>query len=145
MSAGAFTFYNSAKKDILDGTTDLDNDTIIGILVTDGYTPSATHSTYADVSSSECTDGDYTPQELTTKAFSEASGTVTYDGDDLVYGTSVTITAKYMMLVRRAGASLASTDLLVGYVDLDTGGGAVGSIASDFAVKFHADGVFTAT
>lgn len=143
MAAGSFTLYDSAKKDILDGTVDLDTDTIKAILVTSSYTPSAAHDTYSDVSATECADGDYTAQTLTGTAFTLSAGTVKYDAGDVTYGTAVSITAKYMILVKQAGGSLVAGDKLVGYVDLDSGGGSVTSTSSDYIVRFNANGIFT--
>lgn len=48
---------------------------------------------------------------------------------------SSTITAKYAVIVHRAGASLAGTDLLVGYGDLDVGGGSISSTNGTFQVS----------
>ena len=143
MAAGSFTLYDSAKKDILDGTVDLDTDTIKAILVTSSYTPSAAHDTYSDVSATECADADYTAQTLTATAFTLTAGTVKYDAADVTYGTAVSITAKYMILVKQAGAGLVAGDKLVGYVDLDSGGGSVTSTSSDYIVRFNASGIFT--
>ncbi|MGH9066783.1 MAG: hypothetical protein ACRD0J_04725, partial [Acidimicrobiales bacterium] len=59
--------------------------------------------------------------------------------------SSATITAKYALMVHRAGASLAGTDLLVGYVDLNTGGGSISSTNGTFQVSPNAAGWFTLT
>jgi len=143
MAAGSFTLYHSAKKDILDGTIDLDTNTIKAILVTSSYTPSTAHDTYSDVSATECGNSDYSAQTLAGKAFTESGGTVKYDSTDVTYGTSVSITAKYLILVKQSGGSLAASDKLVGYVDLDTGGGSATSTSSDYIVRWNANGIFT--
>lgn len=144
MAAGTFTLYNAGKLNLLDGDIEFDADTIVGVLVTSGYTPAATHSTYADISANECADGDYAPVVLSSKTVTEGSGTVTVDAADVDYGSAVTITAKYIALVRRAGGSLVSGDLLLGYMDLDTGGGSVSSTTGNFIVRWNASGIFTA-
>lgn len=136
MAAGNFTFYNSGKLNSLNGSIDADTDTLVMILLASGYTPDvAAHTTYADVSGSEIADADYSPQVISGAAFTESAGTVNFDSDDVSFGTSVSIEAKYAVVVRRDGASLASGDLLLGYVDLNTGGGTVSSTNSDFAVN----------
>lgn len=53
-----------------------------------------------------------------------------------------TITGKYAVLVRRAGASLAPTDILIGYVDLNVGGAAISSTDAQFQVAWSAVGLF---
>ncbi|MGH7083194.1 MAG: hypothetical protein ACREFV_12075 [Acetobacteraceae bacterium] len=58
---------------------------------------------------------------------------------------SSTITAKYALMVHRAGGSLVSTDLLVGYIDLNTGGGSISSTNGTFQVSPSAQGWATLT
>ena len=138
MAAGNFTLYNSGKLNTINGTIDFDADTMVMILLGSGYTPDvATHITYADVSASEIADADYAPQVLGTAAVSEETGTVTVDSANVSFGDPVTIEAKYAAVVRRDGASLASGDLLLGYVDLNTDSGTatVSSTNSAFSVN----------
>lgn len=136
MAAGNFTFYNSGKLNTLNGSIVEQTDTLVMVLLADTYTPdAATHTTYADVSADEVGDADYSPQVISNAALTESTGTVTFDSDDVSFGSSVSITAKYAVVVRRDGASLASGDLLLGYVNLDTGGGSVSSTNSTFSVN----------
>lgn len=147
MAAGSFTFYNSGKLNSLNGSIDADTDTLVMVLLGSGYSPDvAAHTTYADISGSEIGDADYSPQVISGAAFSESAGTVNFDSDDVSFGTSVSITAKYAAVVRRDGASLASGDLLLGYVDLNTDSGTatVSSTNSDFSVNTPS-GFYTAS
>lgn len=141
MAVGSFTLYNSAKKDIIDGTIDLDNDTVKAVLLTTDHVPAATDSTYADLDN-ECADADYAAQTLANPVFTESAGTVKYDADDVSYGTTVSIAARYIVLVKQAGGSLASTDKLIGYMDLDDTGYNVRSTNSNFIVRWNTDGLF---
>lgn len=151
MAAGTFTLYDTGKLYILNGDVDLNDDTIVGVLVKDGYTPATTHSTFADISAQECDSADYTASfaegySITGRALSNSSGTIKFDSDILNFGASVTITAKYLVIMKRAGASLVSGDLLVGYMDLNDGGGSVSSVSGAFTVDANAsNGWFTAT
>lgn len=145
MGVGAFTLYNSAKKDVVDGTIDVDTDTIKAILVTTAYTPAATHDTYSDVSANECADGDYAAQTLANAAVTESGGTVTVDADDVSYGAAVSIAARYIILVKQAGGSLVAGDKLLGYMDLDDTGNNVRSTSSAFVVRWNSSGLFTLT
>ena len=141
MAVGSFTLYNSAKKSIIDGTIDLDNDTVTAVLLTTDHVPAATDSTYADLDN-ECADSDYAAQTLANPVFTESAGTVKYDADDVSYGTTVSIAARYIVLVKQAGGSLASTDKLIGYMDLDDTGYNVRSTNSNFIVRWNTDGLF---
>jgi len=141
MAVGSFTLYNSAKKDIIDGTIDLDNDTVKAVLLTTDHVPAATDSTYADLDN-QCADADYAVQTLANPVFTESAGTVKFDADDVSYGTTVSIAARYIVLIKQAGGSLATTDKLIGYMDLDDTGYNVRSTNSNFIVRWNADGLF---
>lgn len=144
MAAGAFTFFNAGKLAILNGTVDLDTDNIVVALASASYTPSATHSAWSDVSANECADTDYAQKTLGTVTLIESGGTVTYDAADISFGTSVDITAKYAVFVKGTTGALAAGDLLIGYVDLKSGGGAANSTNSVFSVNTP-NGIFAAT
>lgn len=60
------------------------------------------------------------------------------------FGTNVSLTAKYLYLVNQAGASLATTDLLIGYCDLNTtsSSSSLSSTNSVFSVTPNSDGLF---
>lgn len=148
MAAGNFTFYNRGK--LAHSQSDLSSATISVVLLGSGYTPDvAAHTAYSDVSASEIGDADYTPQQLTTPAFTESTGTVSFDGDDISFGNPVSIEAKYAVFVRidtGTVASPATGDVLLGYVDLNTSGGAatVSSTNSEFSVNTP-NGLFDAS
>ncbi len=148
MPAGNVIPYTIGLQGINRGLIDLDTDTIVCVLLTSSYTPNRTaHDTWSDVSAAEvATGGGYTAggEALANKAVTHNAGTVTFDADDVSW-SSATITAKYAALVKRAAGALDPGDLLVAYVDLDTGGGSVTSTASTFAVAWNAAGILTAT
>ncbi len=144
MAAGNFTLYNDGKLNVLNGVIDLDADTIVAVLLANAYTPAATHDTYSDISGNVISDGDYSPQVLASKTVTQASGTVTFDAADVSYGSNVNITARYIALVKRNGGSLAGTDELIGYMDLETTG-EVSSTNGSFDVAWNASGIFTAS
>ena len=79
---------------------------------------------------------------LSGTGFSEAAGVVTFDCADIVFGTSVTLSGRYLVLVHQEGVSLAATDRLIGYMDLDDTGGNISSTGSNFIVRWNENGVF---
>jgi hypothetical protein len=147
MAAGSFVLYDSAKEAIIDSTFNLETagDTIVAALVLSGYTPASTHSTWNDAVAQVVLDGDYAPQVVAGQAVTEAGGTVTFDANDVSFGDPVTITAKYIILIKRVGGTLATSDPLIGYMNLDTGGGSVSSTNAQFQVNWNASGIFTST
>jgi hypothetical protein len=146
MSAGNFTLYDNAKLLLLNGGLNMASDTLAAVLLTSDYTPSAAHSTWADVSADECADADYAEKAVSGESVTAASGTVTVDTDDISFGSNVTITAKYLVLVKGTAGSLATDAVLVGYCDLNTAdpGDSVSSTAAGFAVNTP-NGLFTAS
>ena len=140
MAVGNFTLYDTGKEALL---TDNANqitwatDTIVAVLLGAGYTPAATHSTWADVSAQHVTGTNYAPVVLTGKTSTRTGGTILWDCDDINFGSNVTVTGKYCDIVKRAGASLASTDQLIGYCDLEnaTTSATVSSTNSVFQVN----------
>lgn len=153
MAAGSWVIYGLAKEAMLENTIGpLDNSGTPRLrmaLVTSSYTPSANaNDDWQDVSTNEVANGGgYTTHgKLLTPTVTHSAGTVTFDVDDQSW-TSSTITAKYAVIVQDADAngSLAATDKLLCYVDLDTGGGSVSTTNGTFAITVHANGVFTLT
>jgi hypothetical protein len=140
MAGGAFTFYNVGRLRLQDGTFDFLADTIVAALLSASYTPNVeTHQNLADVSGVEVSGGGYVRQTLAGKAMTRSAAVVTADGTDVLFGTNVTITAKYLVLFDDTHAS----DGLLGYLDLNVGGGAVSSSAGTFEVQWNAAGIWT--
>jgi hypothetical protein len=142
MAAGSVVFYNTGiKAAIVDGDWSVDAKALA--LATSGYTPALTHSTWADVSANEVAGGgDYSPKVLANPTDNHSGGVTTLDADDVSFGASVTITAKYAVCVL-GDTTLAGTDELVFYVDLNSGGGSVSSSSGPFDVNWNASGIAT--
>ena len=138
MAAGSWTFYNDFKEHLAKADVDCNSDTFKCVLTTSSYTPAATHSTISDITN-ECADSDYSRQTLASVTVTETGGTVTFDSDDISFGSSVSITAKYAVIFDDTHAS----DALMCYVDLDTGGGSVSSTNSTFQITINASGIWT--
>lgn len=148
MAVGTFTLTNQGKLNWLKGNIDPDGDTLVGVLVDNAHTPSVVNDdVYSDVSGNECSDGDYSPQVLTGVSLTESSGTIKLDANIVSYGDPVTISARYIYIIRRAGASLVAGDLILGYMDLNDGGSSnVASVAAVFSVDWNAaNGMVQAT
>lgn len=150
MPAGNFTVYTAANENIHKGLIDLDTDNFNCFLATSSYTPDAnTHDTYSDVSANEVANGSgYTTGGITISPLTvtKSGAVVTVDSaTNPSWTASGTITAKYAVVSKRAGGSLTGTDLLLGYVDLETGGGSVSATNAAFTVTWNASGLFTST
>lgn len=142
MAAGAVTWFNNGiLVGIVEGNFETDNHYLL--LATSGYTPALTHTTVNDIGANECSDPDYAPQNMTGESTTQAAGTTTIDADDVSFGATVTITAKYAICCLGTVAGKSTADSLLFYVNLDTGGGSVSSSAGPFSVNWNASGVST--
>ena len=143
MAAGNFIPYDEFVFRLAQQEFDFLNGTMEAILLDDAYTPdTAAHTVIGDISSQEISDTDYSRQTLANKSITQdGSGRTVFDADDVDFGNSVSISARYMVLALNTGTG--STSYLMGYVDLNDGGtGNVSSTNSDFDVAFSADGIY---
>lgn len=141
---GNWTLYAHARQNSWLAAYNIGTTNFNLILVTSSYTPSVNNdATYADVSANEvAAGGGYsTGGQTATVTQSLSSGTLTVSMSAVTW-SSATITAKYAVLLSRAGGSLASTDKLVVYLDLNSGGGSVSSTSGNFTVSAPS-GLFT--
>lgn len=146
MTVGTFTSYSNCVFNISKAQINLSADTFVMVLVTSAYTPAPdTNSTWANVSASEvATGGGYTVGGVVLSSVSctLTGATVTWTSASVSW-SAATFTCKYAVIVRRAGGSLVSGDLLVGYVDLSSGGGSITAQGGSFVVAPNASGFFT--
>lgn len=134
--------YNSFKRDIMNGSIDLDTDTIKVMLVTSSYSPNIdTHDKRDDVTN-EVSGTGYTSggASLANKAVSAdtTNDRGVFDADDVTWSSS-TITARGAVLYKsRGGAS--SADELICYFDF---GSDKVSSNGDFVISWSANGILT--
>ena len=136
----ADVIFNSFKRDIMNGSLDLDTDTIKVMLVTSAYTPDQdAHTKRSDVTN-EASGAGYSSggAALANKAVSadNTDNEGVFDADDVTWGSS-TITARGAVLYKsRGGAS--SADELICYIDF---GADKASSAGNFTVTWNAEGI----
>lgn len=149
------TLYNSFKKYILDGTIDLDTDTIKVALVTSDYTPDAAHDVLADVMASPdpeveaiaspsngYTDGG---EALTGQAVThtDSPSVATFDADDLVW-SALTATFRYgIVYAEKSVGSPAIVNSLIGYILFNDTPADVEVAGIDFTIQWNASGILT--
>lgn len=139
----ADAIYNSFKGKIMDGSIDLDTDTIKVVLVTSSYTPNIdTHTQYSHITN-QVTGTGYTAGGATLANKSVAVDTTNdrakFDADDTTW-TTASVTARGAIIykyVDNAG-SPDDTSPLICYKDF---GADVTSTNADFTIKWHADGI----
>lgn len=146
MAAGAWKVYGAAIQSVANGAIDLDTNTFRMVLVTSSYTPNqSTHDQWDDISANEVANGNgYTTHgKILTPSVTRSGLETRFDVDDQSW-TSSTITAKYAVIVKDADAngSLAATDAVIAYCDLNDGGGSVSTTNGTLAITIDAEGVF---
>lgn len=149
MAAGNFIWFGNALEAIGNKLIDFDADAFRLALVTASWTPNQdTNATWTNISANEVANGGgYTTHgKLLTATWSRSGHVVTLDFDDQSWASS-TITAKYAVVVMDADANgaLASTDLVVGYLDLISGGGSASTTDGSFSVTINASGALRIT
>ena len=119
----ASALYNSFKKKIMDGSIDLDTDTIKIALCTSSYTPNIdTHDFFDDITNELSTASGYTAggASLANKSITvDTTNDLAYfDADDTTWTATGTLTFRYGILYKSTGT--ASTSPLIGYIDFVT-------------------------
>lgn len=126
MAVGTFQLYSTGKEALTaDNANNINwaSDTIVAVLLGTGYTPAITHSVYSDISTNIIADVGYAPAVVSGKTSVRTADKILWDCADISFGDPVTLSAKWMVLVKRAAGALAGTDQLIGYVDLNTANG----------------------
>jgi hypothetical protein len=135
----ADVIFNSFKRDIMNGSIDLDTDTVKVALVTSSYTPNQdTHDNFDDVTN-EVSGTGYTAggSALANKAVTadNTDNEGVFDADDVTWGSS-TITARGAVVYKDTGT--ASTSKLVCYIDFAAD---KVSSAGNFTIAWNAEGI----
>lgn len=119
----ASAIYNSAKKKLIDGTIDIDTNTIKVALLSSSYTPNIdTHVFFSDLSNELATASGYTAGglSLANKSVTIDTGNdrAYFDADDATWSASGTLTWRYAVIYMSTGT--AGTSPLIGYIDFGT-------------------------
>ena len=97
------------------------------MLLADSYEPDTAHATWEDVAAHEIVGPGYTPggvaASVSAATLDGSTAALAIDGALTWPGSS--FTAKYAVMVHAAGASVASSDSLVGWSDLNPDGDAL--------------------
>lgn len=139
----ASVIYNSFKRDIANGSIDLDSDTIKVMLVTSSYTPDIdAHDKRDDVTNEVANGNGYTTggAALSNKAVTvdNTNDLAAFTADNVVWSSSTITAAGAVLYKSRGGAS--SADELICYIDF---GGNISSTAAAFTLAFDSDGILT--
>jgi len=131
--------YNSFKKKIMDGSIDLDTDTIKVALVTSSYTPDKDAHDFFDDVTDEVSGTGYTAGGATlgsvTVTADNTDNEGVFDAADTSWSTA-TITARAAVIYKSTGT--ASTSPLICYIDF---GADKVSTAGTFTIAWNSEGI----
>ncbi len=135
----ADVIFNSFKKKIMDGSIDLDTDTIKVMLVTSSYTPDQDVHDFKDDITNEVSGTGYTAggTALANKAVTadNTDNEGVFDADDVTWASS-TITARGAVIYKDTGTP--STSPIICYIDF---GSDKSSSAGNFTISWNAEGI----
>jgi hypothetical protein len=135
----ATVIFNSFKKKIMDGSIDLDTDTIKVALTTSSYTPDQDAHDFFDDVTNEVSGTGYSAggATLANKAVTadNTDNEGVFDADDTTWSTS-TITARYAIIYKSTGT--AATSPLIAAIDF---GSDKTSTAGTFTITWAAEGI----
>ena len=137
----ASAIFNSFKRDIANGSIDLDTDTISVLLVDNTFTANVdTMTKRSDVTG--VVGGDAVTKNLANKAVTvdNTNDRAIFDADDVVW-SNATITARGAILFKNRGGA-ATADELICFIDF---GSDISSTAADFTLAFNAAGILALT
>ncbi|MHA2642890.1 MAG: hypothetical protein V2G41_09615 [bacterium JZ-2024 1] len=136
----ADVIYNSFKRDIMNGSIDLDTDTIKVMLVSSSYVPDQDNHTKRSDITGEITGTGYSAggAEITGKVVSvdNVDNEGVFDGNDVSWPSS-TITARGAVVYKSRGGA-ASADELLFYLDF---GADKSTNNGTFTIQWNAEGI----
>lgn len=138
MAAGAWTFTNVGRTDLLNGTYDLDTDTFKMALFTSSSNLGASTTTYAGVTNEVANANGYTTGGSSVTLSLSGTTTVTVDSTDVTWTASGgSITARFAAIYEVGGRVLC-------YCLLDsTPADVTATDGNTLTVQINASGVFT--
>ena len=128
MALSPFTIQDSGLQAILNGSIDLDTSALYAVLLVGAHTPTQNKALYSDISANEIADAGYVRQALTGAAIAASGKQRQFTSNPISFGSNVTLTAKYMYILRGTAASPVASDPILGWIDLNEVGGNISDI-----------------
>lgn len=141
---GSFiNFFDTFKEYMADGTIDMDDDVFKVVLVASANAPVATNTILSNITQISSAGG-YAPVTLANTTWVNASGTITFDGDDTAFSASgADFDAARYWVVYDDTATVAVDALVAwGYIDATPADVTV-TDGTTLTIQWNAGGVFT--
>lgn len=132
MAVGPFLTHDTGYNSVLTDDNWL-TDVHYAVLATNLESPDrATQIDYADILQ-ECADVDYSPVAITGESASIVSTKTQYSCSKINFGSAVTISARYLYILKGTAAAPVATDEIIGHVDLTSAAENISSNNSEFS------------
>lgn len=128
MPLSAMTIQDSGLAAVLNGTIDLDTSPLYAVLLVGTHTPTQAKALYSDISANEIVDVGYVRQALAGAAISASGKKRFFTSNPINYGAAVTLSAKYMYILKGTATAPVGTDPILGWIDLNEVGGDITAI-----------------
>lgn len=120
MTVSRFFIQTTALDGIVASDINLLSDSFYAILLTGDYVPADQHSIFVDVSAFELTpSASYQRAALQGLSKQRKGKRVHWYSEDINFGSNVTLSAKYMLILKGYAVSPQAGDLIVGWQDLN--------------------------
>lgn len=128
MALSPMTIQDSGLQAILNAGIDLDTNPLYAVLLVGAHTPTQAKALYSDISANEIVDAGYVRQALTGAAIAASGKQRYFTSNPVSFGSNVTLTAKYMYILRGTAAAPVAGDPILGWIDLNEVGGNITAI-----------------
>lgn len=130
MPLSPMTIQDSGLAAVLNGTIDLDTSALYAVLLVGAHTPTQIKALYSDISANEIVDVGYVRQALSGQAISANGKQRFFTSNPVNFGANVTLTAKYLYILKGTAAAPVGTDPILGWIDLNEVGGNLTAITA---------------
>jgi hypothetical protein len=132
MAVGPFLTHDTGYNSVLTDDNWLTDDHY-AVLATNSESPDReTQIDYEDILQ-ECADADYSPVAITGESASIDSTKTQYSCSKIDFGSDVTISARYLYILKGTAASPANADEIIGHIDLTGASENISSNNSEFS------------
>lgn len=122
------TIQDAGLQALLNGGIDLDTTPLYAVLLVGAHTPTQAKALYSDISANEIVDVGYVRQAIAGAAISANGKNRYFTSSAVNFGANVTLTAKYMYILKGSAAGPLAGDTILGWIDLAESGGDITAI-----------------
>jgi hypothetical protein len=132
MAVGPFLSHHTGFASLLSTDNWTTASAYYAVLATTTESPNrATQVDYEDILQ-ECADAGYDQVALASCTCAVSGTDVKFDCAKITFGSDVSLTARYLYILKGTAASPANADEIIGHVDLD-GSGNISSVSAEFS------------